>query len=78
MPNEFIGEYKTQRDGGLLYSYAATWIRRFKDVAWRAKVRQNGKPVGELVGRIVNAPSDTEVSALVQTQIEADIESKVV
>ena len=77
MANDFVGDYKTQRDGGLTYYYKAMWIRRGKDVLWRATVRFKTRHVGDIEGRVVNAPSDSEVSPLVQAQIASHIESKI-
>jgi len=77
MANEFVGDYKTQRDGGVTYYYEAMWIRRGKEVLWRAKVRRKTWHVGDIEGRIPNAPPDGQVTPLVEAKIAADIESKI-
>ena len=40
------GTYKTTRDGGLDYSYAATWDITVLGLEWEARVTRNGRPVG--------------------------------
>ena len=77
MANKLLGDYKTQRDGGLIYFYEAMWLRRGTDVLWRAKVRLKTRHAGDIEGRIVNAPSDEEISPLVEAQIASDIENKI-
>ena len=73
------GKYKTQRDGGVEYTYEA-WCGMEgpdrKDWHWSATVRRDGRLAGEPKGVYLNAPQfveDPVLRALVESAIEKRI-----
>jgi hypothetical protein len=67
------GSYTTHRDGGLTYSYEATWHESGDGVVWSAKVRRSGESAGAPSGQIrktAGIPIEGEVRRVVETAIE--------
>jgi len=67
------GSYTTQRDGGLTYTYEATWHETGDGIVWSAKVRRSGESAGAPSGQIrktVGTPVEVEVRRVVETAIE--------
>lgn len=68
------GEYTTKRDGGVKYTYEATWfVMPNGSAAWNAKVSKDGNLVGMPNGSILNTVGVTMepyVRSLVETSIE--------
>lgn len=67
------GSYTTQRDGGLTYTYEATWHETGDGIVWSAKVRRSGESAGAPSGQIrktVGTPVEAEVRRVVETAIE--------
>ena len=67
------GSYTTQRDGGLTYTYEATWHETGDGIVWSAKVRRSGESAGAPSGQIrktVDTPVEAEVRRVVETAIE--------
>jgi hypothetical protein len=67
------GSYTTQRDGGLTYTYEATWHETGDGIVWSAKVRRSGESAGAPSGQIrktVSTPVEAEVRRVVETAIE--------
>ena len=52
MENRVSGKYKTERDGGLQYSYVATWETTAGGVTWTATVRRDGALTGTPLGTV--------------------------
>ncbi len=71
--NEVKGNYTTQRDGGIAYTYEATWAQTEQGAMWNSKVRRDGQLAGTPNGQIVsthNVPLEELVKRLVETSIE--------
>jgi hypothetical protein len=67
------GSYTTQRDGGLTYTYEATWHESGDGVVWSARVRRGGESAGAPSGQIrksVGIPIEREVRRVVEKAIE--------
>jgi hypothetical protein len=67
------GSYTTQRDGGLTYTYEATWHETGDGIVWSAKVRRSGESAGAPSGqrrKTVGTPVEAEVRRVVETAIE--------
>jgi hypothetical protein len=74
-PNQkFSAEYTTQRNGGLTYSYEATWARAGTRIIWSAIVTRNGEFKGQPNGTIQNAMELDPVPA-VKALVEHSIEN---
>jgi len=52
------GTYKTTRDGGLDFSYSATWEITVLGLEWEARVTRNGRPAGNPRGIFWNDDID--------------------
>lgn len=57
-PYRISGTYKTSRDGGLDYSYIATWEITVLGLAWQAGITRDGKTVGTPGGIFWNDDMD--------------------
>ena len=57
-PYRVSGTYKTSRDGGLDYAYAATWEITPLGLAWDARITRNGKEAGNPRGIFWNDEVD--------------------
>jgi len=69
----FSSSYRTSRDGGLYYSYEATWWRDGDVLNWEAVVFRNGQLKARPDGRIVT-PATSDAEALVKALVESAIE----
>ena len=70
------GEYVTQRDGGIRYTYHGSWWAENDSVIWRVQVWKEGVLKGEPDGRIQSSPKD-DIRAVVTGVIERSIEKGV-
>jgi hypothetical protein len=73
MKNAISGKYTTKRDGGIAYTYEATWHRANEAFAWDAKVKRDGQLVGTPNGQLILMAGDDlaeTVAALVCDSIE--------
>jgi hypothetical protein len=67
------GVYKTRRDGGVLYTYHASWNFSHTEVRWSGMVWRSGQLAGTPSGRL--DLSDREAAALVIRELmESSIE----
>jgi hypothetical protein len=66
------GSYTTQRDGGMTYSYEATWHESGDGIVWSAKVKHGAEYAGAPSGQIrkTGGPIESEVRRVVETAIE--------
>jgi hypothetical protein len=67
------GRYTTQRDGGLTYTYEATWQDAGEGIIWSVTVKRDAELAGTPSGQIRNAAGirlADEVRRLVETAIE--------
>jgi hypothetical protein len=76
MEPRISGTYVTNR-GGITYAYDGFWAEVEKKVRWDAKVRRDGTLVGSPSGVIEDVPRNTDIDALVRTNIETSIEDKI-
>jgi hypothetical protein len=67
------GRYTTQRDGGLSYTYDATWQEAGDGIIWSVSVKRDdelaGKPSGQ-IRHIAGVQLADEVRRLVENAIE--------
>jgi hypothetical protein len=71
--NSITGKYTTKRDGGIEYTYEASWTQHGNEAAWDAKVRRDGQWAGHPDGRILDTKGldlTGVVTRLVETTIE--------
>ena len=67
------GQYTSERDGGIKYTYYASWEKKQDAIIWSAKVRRDGSLAGTPGGQILNADQidmESAVRRLVETSIE--------
>ena len=76
MEPKLSGSYTTSRDGGIRYAYDAFWTQVDKTIKWDAKVRRDGEVVGNPGGVINEVPRNTNIDALVRTNVETSIEAR--
>jgi hypothetical protein len=76
MEPRISGTYVTNR-GGITYAYDGFWTEIAKTVRWDAKVRRDGELVATPQGVIEDVPRNTDIDALVRTNIETAIENKI-
>ena len=70
---KIAGSFTTQRDGGLTYTYEATWNETGEGVIWSAKVKRGAESVGTPSGQIRKPGAvalESEVRRVVETAIE--------
>ena len=69
---KIAGSYTTQRDGGVKYTYEATWHDSADGVVWSAKVKRGDETAGAPTGQIrkTGGPVESEVRRVVETAIE--------
>ena len=67
------GSYTTQRDGGITYTYQASWHETGDGIVWSATVKRAGASAGAPTGQIrktLGAVPADDVRRLVETAIE--------
>jgi hypothetical protein len=69
------GTYTTTRDGGLTYTYEASWRVFGKNATWHGKVLHQGKIVASPSGQIWNVGA-ADLTDQVQRQVELTIERR--
>jgi hypothetical protein len=73
---KFDGIYKTRRDGGLLYTFHATWRETGRGINWRSTVVYQRKVAGSPFGYL-NGPSKPETQAAIEKRIVDHIERQI-
>jgi hypothetical protein len=76
MENNMTGKYKTRRDGGIVYSYTATWTEGKNVIGWASIIRCAGDLKGSPSGTISLAPG-ASLQEAVQSAVESWIEAGV-
>ena len=73
MPGRIAGRYTTDRDGGISYTYVASWHEAANGVVWSATVKRDqalvGAPGGQL-RHVAGVKLADEVRRLVELAIE--------
>lgn len=73
--NQISGKYTTKRDGGIEYSYEASWTVTGNSAIWNAKVRRGHDFSGTPGGTVLNVKG-IDMASNVRSLVEASIESR--
>ena len=74
--NRIDGSYKTTRDGGLLYSYQASWVEVTSGVDWQATVMRDKLTAGTPSGHI-GEPVGPDIASVIKKLLNHYIERQI-